>query len=177
MLGGNKIVVPVGALPTVLSLLHAAHAGVTKTTQTARQFYFWPGMSADIDNLVAECEACQSLRPTNAAPTASPSPPASFPMEALGTDIFHCGGKDWLVVVDRYSGFPIVRQLHSMSSAAVIRQLDSIFWEFGLPNRVRSDGGPQFASSEFADFLAALDVTHEISPPTTLRATASRKLE
>ncbi len=86
-------------------------------------------------------------------------------MEALGTDIFHCGGKDWLVVVDRYSGFPIVRQLHSMASSAVIRRLDAIFWEFGLPNRVRSDGGPQFASSEFRDFLTALDITHEISSP------------
>ncbi len=161
----DKIVVPAGARPTVLSLLHAAHAGVTKTTQRARQFYFWPGMSSDIDRVVADCDTCQSLCPSNASSAATPSQPATFPMEALGINIFHCGGKDWLVVVDRYSGFPLVRQLHSMTSAAVIRRLDTIFWEFGLPDRVRSDGGPQFASSKFEEFLTTMDIKHEISSP------------
>ena len=162
---GDKIVVPAAGREEVLRLLHAGHAGTTKTTQTARQFYFWPGMSADIDAMVAGCEACQALRPSNASAEVTPSPAATFPMEALGTDIFHCGGKDWLVIVDRYSGFPFVRPLPSMTTAAVVRRLDSIFWEFGLPNRLRSDGGPQFASSDFAEYLQGLDVEHEISSP------------
>ena len=86
-------------------------------------------------------------------------------MQALGVDIFHCSGKDWLVIVDRYSGFPFVRRLPSLSSAATIRALEQILWEFGLPDSIRSDGGPQFSSSEFRDFLHSLDITNEISSP------------
>lgn len=162
---GNKIVVPQAARGEILRLLHAGHAGVTKTTQTARQYYYWPGMSGDIDAMVANCHTCQSLRPSNPSPVVTPSNPATFPMEALGMDIFHCGGKDWLVIVDRYSGFPFVRRLPSLSSAATIRALEQILWEFGLPDSIRSDGGPQFTSSEFKDFLHSLDIRHEISSP------------
>ncbi len=131
-------------------------------------------MSKHIDGIVTECDVCQSLRPANPAAVTSPSPPATFPMEALGTDILNCGGKDWLVVVDRYSGFPLVRQLHSMASAAVIRRLDAIFWEFGLPNRVRSDGGP--ARNSVNSYLPWTSRTRS-PPPTTPPATASRRQE
>ena len=122
-------------------------------------------MTEDIDSLVSTCQACQALRPSNDSARITPSNPATFAMEALGTDIFHCGGKDWLVIVDRYSGFPFVRPLPSMTTAAVIRALEKILWEFGLPNYIRSDGGPQFASAEFRQFLQDLDIRHEISSP------------
>ena len=162
---GDRIVVPVGARPTVLRLLHSGHAGVTKTTQAARQFYYWPGMSKDIDEMVAGCEACQALRPSKPQAAAQPSPPATFPMEALGADLFHCDGRNWLVVIDRYSGFPFVAEMRSTSAAAVLEKLDDWLWNYGLPNVIRTDGGPQFACKEFEDYLADHDIVHEISSP------------
>ena len=162
---GDRIVVPVGARQTVLRLLHAGHAGVTKTTQAARQFYYWPGMSKDIDDMVADCVACQSLRPSKPQATVQQASPATFPMEALGADLFHCDGKNWLVVIDRYSGYPFVAEMRSTSATAVLEKLDDWLWNFGLPNVIRTDGGPQFACKEFEDYMADHDIVHEISSP------------
>ncbi len=162
---GDKIVVPIGTRQTVLFLLHAAHTGVTKTTRTARQFYFWPGMARDINHLVAECDVCQSLRPSNAAAFSTRSMPASFPMDALGTDIFHCGGKDWVVVVDRYSGFHCMCQLHSLTSAAVICRLDS---SGSSASPIVSAPRGRSPVCEFRNFLVALDIKHKVSSPYNL---------
>ena len=36
----------------MLTLLHAAHAGINKTHDLARQLYFWPGMLEEIEQLI-----------------------------------------------------------------------------------------------------------------------------
>ena len=162
---GDRIVIPVPARREVLRLLHAGHAGVAKTTQAARQLYYWPGMSQDIDAMVSDCNTCQELRPSKPLAQVEPAKPATFPMEALGADIFHCGGKDWLVAVDRFSGFPWVSRLHSLTSSAVISRMEAWLWTFGLPNCIRTDGGPQFDCKEFKEYLDNLDIEHELSSP------------
>ena len=86
-------------------------------------------------------------------------------MQAVGVDIFHTGGRDWLVMIDRYSGFPFVARLPSLGTHSVICTLEKWFWTFGLPDSLRSDGGPQFSGREFASFLSDLDIKQETSSP------------
>ena len=56
--------------------------------------------------------------------------------------------------VDRYSGWPCVHMWNStLTSAKVITQLQKWFVNLGVPVRIRSDGGPQYSSVEYREFL------------------------
>src|SRR5690606_32431106 len=49
------------------------------------------------------------------------------------------------------------------STKAVTKRLLEIFARFGIPLEFLTDGGPQFASEEFAQFTRQLDILHVIS--------------
>ena len=86
-------------------------------------------------------------------------------MQAVGLDLFHAGGRDYLVMVDRYSGYPFVQCLASTTAAAVTPALAG-WWElFGLPSVVRVDGGPQFRCQEFLTFCGERDIELETFSP------------
>ncbi len=58
VLDGARLVVPRTARKRVLELIHLPHAGVVKTQQAARQIYYWPGMSAAVEDTVKTCDKC-----------------------------------------------------------------------------------------------------------------------
>ena len=70
----------------------------------------------------------------------------------------------YLVVVDRFSGFPFAFRLHHTTTKDVTDIL--IFWFdaiLGWPMVIRSDGGPQFRSEEFEKFCASMHIKQELS--------------
>ena len=74
-------------------------------------------------------------------------------------------GTDYLITVDYFSRYPEVTQLRTTTSSTVINSLKSIFARHGIPETVRSDNGPQFASSEFDDFARNYQFRHTTSSP------------
>ena len=95
-------------------------------------------------------------------PTALPS----RPFESVSADFFHVGGKSCVIYVDRFSGWPMVAFCsRDTSAAATIRLFQEFFSEMGVPVRLRTDGGPQFSSTEFQSFLARWGVCHDRSTP------------
>ena len=83
-------------------------------------------------------------------------------MEMVGIDLFQTGGKHFIAMIDRFSGFPFVRQLTSLNSQAIIKCLDNWFKDFGFPSIIRTDGGPQFRS-EFAKYCWKKQIVKETS--------------
>ncbi len=80
------------------------------------------------------------------------------PMQAVGLDPFHAGGRDYLIIVDRYSGYLFEQCLASTMAAAVTRALAG-WWElFSFPSVVRADRGPQFCCQEFLAFCSERDI-------------------
>ena len=80
--------------------------------------------------------------------------------------IFFCvEGKDFLVIMDKYSAWPVITlfQQHGVTSAHVIRAVKSMMMEKGVP--VHSDECPQFASGEFSQFCEDCGITHVRSSP------------
>ena len=70
----------------------------------------------------------------------------------LGTDLFYFKGRDYLLVVDFYSRYIEMALLNSTSSSMGIHHLKSIFARLSLPEKLRSDNGPQYFSYEFKQF-------------------------
>ena len=69
------------------------------------------------------------------------------PWEKVGSDLFHCLGQNYLLLVDYYSNFPEICLLKDTHSSTVITHMKSIFARYGIPKTIVSDNGPQYSSS------------------------------
>ncbi len=137
VLDGACIVVPHRARKRILELLHHLHAGVVKTHQAACQLYYWHGTSVAVSDPVGKCELCAAALPSKPlAPTT-----ASRPMQAVGLDPFHAGGRNYHAMVDRYSGYPFVQCFSSTTAAAVTRALAGCWELFKLWLSFHHQGG------------------------------------
>ncbi len=77
-------------------------------TTRATSSLYWPGITADIAATRNKCAACNSNASSQAAmPPTTPEQP-EYPFQHICADFFHHEGAAHLVLVDRYSGWPIV---------------------------------------------------------------------
>ena len=163
---GPRVVVPSAQRRKVLARLHDAHCGIEATKRRARQTVWWPGINSDITSTVKACSPCQTLHPSQQQEPLVTEEAPELPFESVSADFFSTAGKSFLVYVDRLSGWPVVAQCGSdTTTTATIAFFRKFFRDLGVPVRLRSDGGPQFASREFADFLHRWGVRHEMSSP------------
>ncbi|XP_064117676.1 uncharacterized protein LOC135223101 [Macrobrachium nipponense] len=64
------------------------------------------------------------------------------------------------------SGWPCVSSCQGIASAAhLVRPLKAIFSDTGVPVLLKTDGGPQFASSALRRFISRWEVEHRITSP------------
>ena len=75
------------------------------------------------------------------------------PWHMLGTDLFYFRKQDFLILIDYFSKFLVVRKLPNSTSNAAIKELGLIFMEFRKPFILCSDNGPCYASQEFQFFM------------------------
>lgn len=149
----------------VLTKLHESHLGLTKTMQKAKHSLYWPRMSEDISAMVAGCSACNEYPRCPNNLSLMPTPVANYPFQMIGTDLFQIDGRSFLLTVDYFSKWTTVDPLSGVRTRDVIDVLERVFADFGIPECVRSDNGPQHASSEFQAFLARYGVRHVTSSP------------
>ena len=166
VLRGARLVVPKEARKDVLNRLHASHQGIERTKARARQTVWWPAINSDITNTVGDCSQCQEHRDSlPKEPLLSDTVPNRV-FEETSADFFTTKGIQFLVYCDRYSGWPnVVSFPKDTTSARLIKVLTQQFSNTGVPVILRSDGGPQFASSEFREFCNRWGVRHVFSSP------------
>ncbi|XP_064100829.1 uncharacterized protein K02A2.6-like [Macrobrachium nipponense] len=150
----------------ILTRLHDSHRGVEATKRRAKQTVYWPGINSDIANTVHACEPCQIMQPSQQQEPWLCNENPSRPFESVSADFFSVAGKSFLVYVDRLSGWPVVVKFGTNTTAeATTRHFSHIFRDLGVPVRLMTDGGPQFTSSEFKNFLGRWGVQHVMSTP------------
>ena len=93
------------------------------------------------------------------------SPLPDYPWQVIGTDLFELKGASYLLVVDYFSRYPEIAKRTSTTSQAIITVLKSIFARHGIPEVIRSDNGPQYASQDFARFTESYGFLHQTSSP------------
>ena len=163
----DRVIVPQPLRRQVLQHLHAAHQGISTMEQRARAIVYWPGMSKDIRETREGCADCNRNAPSQAATPPLPSQPPSTLFEAVFADFFDYGGRHYLVVGDRLSGWTEVLSSTAGTpiggSAGLVRHLRSFFSTFGVPQELSSDGGPEFTAGQTEEFLQLWGVKHRIS--------------
>ncbi|XP_059092245.1 uncharacterized protein LOC131887632 [Tigriopus californicus] len=166
VLRGRRIVIPPSAVKNILKKLHAGHQGVEKTKRRARQIIYWPGFTSDIANTVAACPECLYFRPSHQPEPLIQDDLPTRPFQVVTADIFTYDRNDYLVYSCRLSGFPTVKKYAtSPSSSQIMKDFLGLFATFGVPNVLRTDNGPQFASSQFGQFLTKWGVQWKPSSP------------
>ena len=161
---GNRIIVPKEMRPEMLQYIHEEHQGKERCLLRARNTIFWPKMTYNVQQLIEKCIICQEYGKSQPIiGTTQELPP--FPWHTLATDIFYWKRMDFLIVVDVFSKYIIVRKLPNSTSAAVCIELSMIITELDLPHIIRSDSGPCYNSKEFQQFLQCYSITHQTSSP------------
>ncbi len=144
-----------------------AGQGIERTKRRARQTVYWPGLTSDITKTVRSCELCQRMLPSSVREPMEMEPEPTLVFEDCSADLFQYGSNNYLIYADRLSGWPAVTAWmgKTPTSGDVISALKKNFVDLGIPVRLRSDGGPQFASAEISSFLTKWGVIPAPSTP------------
>jgi hypothetical protein len=153
LLKSGRINVPVSMRPAMLALIHEGHLGAEKSKARARQTLWWPGMARMIDVTVGACATCCANRRQQPPETLLPHPVPLYPWQKIGTDIFSYSRRDYLLVVDYFSKFPLVVLLPDKTASSVVNMLKSLFSIYGTPMTVLADNMP-FASQQMRQFAS-----------------------
>ena len=157
----DRIVIPPELRQDCLTALHAAHQSVSSMIARAESSVFWPGITPAITAIRSNCRHCDHMAPSQ--PSAPPIPPTLpvYPFQCVSADYFDYKGVHYLVIVDRYSNWPIVEK--ASGSSGLIDTLRRTFVTYGIPDELSSDGGPEFVAAATRDFLKSWGVHHRLS--------------
>ena len=163
---GSRIVIPQSLQKHTIMLAHEGHQGMVRTKARLREKVWWPRMDKHVEQAVRTCHPCQLVGPrSKPEPVRSTRLPES-PWQEISIDLLEItSGNHLLVVVDYYSRWIEAVLLRKTDAQHVIKSMEAIFRTHGLPETVRSDNGPPFASKEFQGFLEYLGIEHKRGVP------------
>ncbi len=145
----GRLVIPRGARPRVIEALHRGHVALATMQKRAKETAWWPAMTLDLKNKAHKCGDCQAELPMQQRePMQSFEIPAA-PGLVVHADHFELSAREYLILVDGFSGWTEVFTSGSRKPAEVIRLLRSYITRHGIPRQFHSDQGSAFMSHEF----------------------------
>ena len=127
-------------------------------------------MNAELKEMIAACETCRTYETSHHKESLMPHKIPNRPWEQVAVDLFELNKKEYMITVDYFSNFWEIHRLTSTTSSAIVLKLKNHFARYGCPNRLISDNGPQFVSSEFRKFANEWDFEHRTSSPGNSKA-------
>ena len=137
--------------------------GIVKTKDQARTSFSWPNMNQDIGAHLSECHPCATFQEKQPTESLLNDPVSTKPWNALAMDNFDFNGKNYLIVVDHFSKFVVVKHSQDLTSRTTINILMDIFSEHGFPATISCNHGCNFVLSEFIDFYKKLNISFTLS--------------
>ncbi|XP_028672669.1 uncharacterized protein K02A2.6-like [Erpetoichthys calabaricus] len=162
---GERALIPVKLRTEIMERIHASHLGMESCLRRARDCVYWPGMSAAIREYIGKCAVCRTVDMRQQKETMYAHDIPRRPWAKVGTDLFSCNNRAYLITVDYFSNFWEIDYLPDTSSSTVIHKLKAHFTRHGIPDTVISDNGPQYSSQEFKQFRIAWEFRHVTSSP------------
>jgi len=163
----NRLVIPKPLRSQYLDYLVFLHQGTDKMLQRARQSMWWPFMNVDIKKLAQVCRTCVERSASNPAEPLRTHDPVSYPFQALHLDLGNYAGKQWLIAIDQFSSWTVVKNMgKEATSEDICKVLLAIFADYGIPETIYSDGGPQFRDkTAFSEFCKRHNIESVLSSP------------
>ena len=152
----------------MLAFIHGTDLGIVKYKQRAREALNWPGMSAQIEGKVKDCNMCHSYAPAQQKQPLILSPVSNLPWAMAASDIFAFEDDHYLVLVDYYSKYVEVTKHNDLTSQDTIEALKERFSRHGIPAKLVTDCGVQhvqYTSKEFETFARSYNFEHVLVSP------------
>ena len=175
----NRIIIPRACVTMILKLVHcsasAAHMGVSRTWQRARNNFWWLGMKDDVEKFVAACDLCGKNKHVNHPNKAPPNhvPLPEGPLDETMIDFigpFQAARSHQyryvLQIQDIFSRFLVfVPCRDSTAQTAADAMISRWLCMFGLPGILRSDRGKHFVAEVFEVLCSRLGIKHKLGAP------------
>ena len=162
---GEKIVIPKSIRPAMKEKVHSSHIGLQGCLRRAREVIYWPGMSQELENFISRCSTCMEYGRKQPQEELKPHDVPQRPWQNIACDMMEFNGRSYLVTVDTYSDFIECDRLSDKRSNEVVRVLKSQMARHGIAEKVMTDNGPPFNSSEFRQFAKTYEFRHQTSSP------------
>ena len=119
-------------------------------------------MTKDIEKMITSCTTCQRFQAKQCDTPLEKHPRPDHPWSVVASDLFDFDGGQYMVMADMYSKMFFVQKMppSGATTAAVVSKMKEIFAEHGIPDVLRSDNGPQYASAAFQEFTRNWEFQH-----------------
>jgi hypothetical protein len=155
----------------------SGHAGTYVTLQRAlRNHRSWgtrKQMLEDIDNFILKCACCQKMRKRRSKSLVDRHVISGSPFSELSIDLLKLPNPDAfgmayvVVIVDNFSHWTSLVPVRNKSAFEAARALVKVTGDFGVPLRLRSDGGAEFVNGVVAGLLRMMGTTQHVVAPYT----------
>jgi hypothetical protein len=119
----------------------------------AQMSVYWPGINAQIEDLVSSCSLCITYRNKQQKETLIQPTVPNAPWTKVASDLFSLYGHDYVIVTDYFSKYIEIKRLTDKSSATVVNKIKKIFTRHGIPKELCSDNGPEYTAACFKQFV------------------------
>ena len=124
----DKIIIPKTLQRKYLDRIHSGHQGIQQSLQKACEYVFWVNYTKHIKEMTEKCSLCQeNSAALNMEKFKYISTVPPHPWHTLGINLFYFRKQDFLILIDYFLKFLIVRKLPNSTSNAVIKELGLIF--------------------------------------------------
>lgn len=132
----DKTVLPLALRTKAMTAAHSGHTGEVAMKRVMRDFFWWPGMSTQVEKFVKSCETCVMISKKNPPLPLSSRILPEGPWEILQIDFLsmpNYGSGEFLVVVDTYSRHLTVVEMRDIGADSTNAALCQIFKLWGCP--------------------------------------------
>ena len=157
----DRTIIPTRLRQNVLDTLHAAHQGTRSMMQRAQDTIYWPGFVTDIQRKRDQCYTCDKIAPSQ--PNLPPVDPVvpDYPFQHICMDYFQLNNRNYGIVVDRFTNWPIIYTGESADDVCNI--LTIVSRDYGIPETVSTDGAKCYVAEKVKNFMKTYGVKHRIS--------------
>ena len=163
MFKGSRFLVPQTLRPGLLKALHSGHASVGSMMERAKEVFWWPGITPDIEQVRANCRTCHKNAPSQAKLPSQGVFKTQYAYEALCLDHFFLKGVEYLSIADHHPGMLSVHATVFRGAKELLKILRVHCQRQGIPRCIFTDGSSIFCAQEVKDFFKRYDIQHFVS--------------
>ena len=173
ILRNRQVVIPERLQRDTIRAAHSMeHFGMTKTKQMLRNKYWFPTLNSMVENIISKCFQCQLISDEQKQEPVKPTEIPEIAWNTLSVDFGgpYPDGHYNLVLIDKRTRYPVIEQIRSTSFRTTSSHLRKIFSTYGIPERIETDNGPPFNSTDFKTFAKEYGFQHHRITPEHARA-------